>query len=323
MAQPLFYMLLSVVIPTYNNAQLLQRCLRSIADARLGEAVQVVVVDDGSDDAEQPLLSAVADQPPLPLQMVRQAHKGAAAARNAGIDVAEGRFVCFVDADDRVAPQSLRLVVSLLEQMPHEVPLLHTGPMLDAECSAEVAPASGDINLVTPGQVLRPRSACLDHTTYFIDRHLLVAHPELRYPEEHHLLEDSAFVLSLLATVKQLYEAPNCRPYIRCHDAPSATSGAWDSRRCERFLPDIHWFLSLLHDYCVSHSAWPSAEALYRRYAYLYLRVLAVKGCPWALLKPLRSQLLRDDFRPHSLKERLVCNAAALRVVSSLSRLLR
>lgn len=324
LTQPFFYMLLTVVIPAYRNVALLRRCLRSLADVGADCDMQVVVVDDGSEPSEADAMSQLPEVAELQALLLHRPHGGASAARNAGIAEARGRFVWFVDADDRVDTDALRRWLPRLAQLPDEADLLHTGPMLDAAATRR-RDDEGDTGIasVAASALLRPRSACLDHTTYLIARRLLQEQPALRYPEEHSLLEDSAFVLQLLQAARSIYEAPAFRPYIRCRDAASLTAGPWDRQRCQRLLPDIHWFLSLLHAFVVAHADWPHADALFRRYAYLYLRVVAVKGCPWPLMAPLRAQLLADGFRPCSLKERVVCFPPTLRMVSSLSRLLR
>lgn len=317
-------MLLSVIIPVYRNAPLLRRCLHSLAEVGAAADMQVIVVDDGSEPSEAEAMTRLPEVAALQALLLHRPHGGASAARNAGIAEARGRFVWFVDADDRVDADALRRWLPRLAQLPDEADLLHTGPMLDA-AATRCRDDEGDTGIVSvaASALLCPRSACLDHTTYLIARRLLQEHPALRYPEEHSLLEDSAFVLQLLQAARSIYEAPAFRPYIRCRDAASLTAGPWDRQRCQRLLPDIHWFFSLLHAFVVAHADWPHADALFRRYAYLYLRVVAVKGCPWPLMAPLRAQLLADGFRPRSLKERVVCFPPTLCMVSSLSRMLR
>ena len=97
-------MSLSIVIPAYNSARTIARCLQSIADQGL-EGLQVVVVDDGSSDD---IADRVADfKVDLDLVYVRQPNSGVSVARNQGVSHASGDWVAFVDADDCLPARSL------------------------------------------------------------------------------------------------------------------------------------------------------------------------------------------------------------------------
>lgn len=94
----------SVVIPTHNRARLLPRTLAS-ALGQQDVDVEVIVVDDGSTDATPDLLRSM-EEPRL--RVVRHpVSRGVALARNAGIEVASGPWVAFLDDDDIWAPHKL------------------------------------------------------------------------------------------------------------------------------------------------------------------------------------------------------------------------
>ena len=95
-------MKVSVVVPVYNVADFLDECLRSV----LGEAdgdVELVCVDDGSTDATWEIASAFAEGRGGIVKAVRQENAGAGAARNAGLAVATGDWIMFLDGDDVLA----------------------------------------------------------------------------------------------------------------------------------------------------------------------------------------------------------------------------
>ncbi len=104
---------LSVVIPAYNAGAYLKAAVDSLLAERLPE-LEIVVVDDGSTDAS---IEAVER---LPVRLVRQKNGGEAAARNAGVRAASGRFVTFLDADDLIAPGGLASRAAFLEKNPAE-----------------------------------------------------------------------------------------------------------------------------------------------------------------------------------------------------------
>ncbi len=94
--------LISVIIPVYNAAAYLPRCLESIF-AQSYKNLEVVCVNDGSTDDSAEVLSDFAARDNR-LRIFSQENRGAAAARNVGIKEAKGEYVSFVDADDYLLP---------------------------------------------------------------------------------------------------------------------------------------------------------------------------------------------------------------------------
>ncbi len=103
----------SIIIPTYNRADLLREALDSVA-AQTFRDYEVIVVDDGS---TPPMAEAVANHPSQP-RIVRQMRQGPAAARNRGIAEASADLVAFLDSDDLWMPTKLERCVTALRENP-------------------------------------------------------------------------------------------------------------------------------------------------------------------------------------------------------------
>ena len=104
-------MLVSVVVPTYRRVALLERCLRALMAQDLASGChEIVVVDDGHEDAAQRLVERLAAQPGAPaLRYLRPAEgRGPAVARNCGWRAARAPLVAFTDDDTVADPQWLR-----------------------------------------------------------------------------------------------------------------------------------------------------------------------------------------------------------------------
>lgn len=89
----------TLIIPHYNDTFRLQRLLKSIPDR---SDVQVIVVDDCSPD--QPTLESVKNEFPSSQFISAPNNKGAGAARNIGLENAQGKFILFADSDDELLP---------------------------------------------------------------------------------------------------------------------------------------------------------------------------------------------------------------------------
>ena len=102
----------SIVIPCYNHARFLADAIESALHQTL-QPVEVIVVDDGSTDAS----SGIVERYPG-VTLLRQPNKGLSAARNAGLSVANGNVIIFLDADDRLWPQAAQVAAEVFEAHP-------------------------------------------------------------------------------------------------------------------------------------------------------------------------------------------------------------
>lgn len=92
--------LLSIIIPVYNAEKYIETCLDSMVNHLSTNRIQIIAVDDGSIDKSAEILQAYKEK--YGITVVSQKNSGVSAARNAGIEVAEGKYLTFVDADDIV-----------------------------------------------------------------------------------------------------------------------------------------------------------------------------------------------------------------------------
>lgn len=105
---------LSLVIPVYNVAPYLPRCLDSLI-ALDPAADEIIVVDDGSTDDCAAILASYAARLPQ-MRVIRQENGGLSAARNTGLDAATGTYLAFVDSDDFLSPDAYARALDAMER---------------------------------------------------------------------------------------------------------------------------------------------------------------------------------------------------------------
>lgn len=93
--------LISVIVPIYNTGTPLKRCVDSLLQQEYSP-LEIILVDDGSIDKETLSLCEHFQHSYPNIRVIHQANGGASKARNTGIDNAKGRFIGFVDSDDRI-----------------------------------------------------------------------------------------------------------------------------------------------------------------------------------------------------------------------------
>lgn len=104
----------SIIVPTYNRAHLLPRCLDSLLD-QSDPDLEIIVVDDGSTDDTAQVLQRYSSRDSR-VRTVSQDNEGGCAARNAGVDAATSPWITFLDSDDEVTRDWLTELVTPLKQ---------------------------------------------------------------------------------------------------------------------------------------------------------------------------------------------------------------
>jgi glycosyltransferase involved in cell wall biosynthesis len=107
---------ISIVIPCYNHGEMLREALESIEKVRNSNLLEVIIVNDGSTDAETcKLFQELADSK---YKIIHQPNRGLGAARNAGVQIAQGEFILPLDSDNFIRKAYLTDGVKLLQENP-------------------------------------------------------------------------------------------------------------------------------------------------------------------------------------------------------------
>jgi glycosyltransferase involved in cell wall biosynthesis len=102
----------SVIIATFNRAHLLPRSIQSVLNQTFPH-FELIIVDDGSTDHTRAVVEQIRDSR---MRYVYQKNKGRSTARNAGVDLAKGQYVTFLDSDDEALPAWLEHFSQILQK---------------------------------------------------------------------------------------------------------------------------------------------------------------------------------------------------------------
>ena len=116
--------LISVIIPTFNRAVLLERAIASVL-SQSRSCAELIIVDDGSTDETPQVVRRMSAGASLPVRLLLQDNRGAAAARNNGINAARGEMLAFLDSDDWWQPGKLMQQAAAMAAHP-EILISHT-----------------------------------------------------------------------------------------------------------------------------------------------------------------------------------------------------
>lgn len=106
--------LVSVIIPAYNTEKYISKCLNSLVSQSLKD-IEIIVIDDGSTDKTPDIIKEYANKDNR-IRVITQTNQKQGAARNRGLEIAQGEYVTFVDADDWVSEEYLENMYNAILQ---------------------------------------------------------------------------------------------------------------------------------------------------------------------------------------------------------------
>lgn len=104
--------LISVIIPVYNVERYLEQCIDSVLNQKY-KNMEIILIDDGSTDRSGQMCDKYAKQDKR-IKVIHKKNGGAASAKNAGLRVAKGEYLVFVDSDDYLEPDAYSYMLSVL-----------------------------------------------------------------------------------------------------------------------------------------------------------------------------------------------------------------
>lgn len=198
------YPLVSILIPVYKTELFLEECLDSLVNQTLKD-IEIVCVNDGSPDNSEAILKRYAEADPR-IVIVNKKNGGLPSARNAGLDVAKGKYVGFVDSDDYVQPNMFERLYQAAEEKDCEVVICGANiypqnPAPNDWLKQVLSPADKVYRSFTPDLIFYDPSSRPFIWRTFIKRDLIERN-HLRLQEDILVGEDNAFQFRLYPLAK-------------------------------------------------------------------------------------------------------------------------
>lgn len=259
---------ISVIIPVYNEEKHLRQCLNSAVNQTMRD-IEIICVDDCSDDASLKILQDFAAKDERIIVICLKKHKQQGGARNAALDVAKGKYICFIDADDYVSPDYCEYLLKTMQTSGADVviadienytlsddkKLINLKNHFDkiyALCNQEQGLLPFSLN---DGRILRTGAVAKLFKAEIINRF------KMRFPENV-IQEDEAFYWYYMSQVGKVYAADKKIYYRLVHDNSTMYNRNVNNQRQTDFLnvlADIYRFLkqnNLLAKYKQAYSAY-------------------------------------------------------------------
>ena len=230
--------LLSIIVPVYKVENYLQKCIDSIL-AQTFTDFELILVEDGSPDGCPALCDAAAAKDAR-IRVLHQKNGGLSAARNAGLDVARGEWIGFVDSDDYIAPEMYETLYKAVQSTGADLALCDYAEVDEAGApcqSMHVSLSEGELT----GQELLKRASGLMVQLAWNKLYRRAIFTQLRYPEGK-LNEDLFLIPEVCLQIQKAVVVPKALYYyvqrggsimnesktLRHYDAAEAAQRYWE-----------------------------------------------------------------------------------------------
>ena len=210
----------SVIIPNYNRESLVGETIANLLAQTLPPA-EVIVVDDGSTDRSAAVIRAFGDR----VKLLQQANQGPGAARNAGLEVATGEFVQFMDSDDLASRNKLAVQAAALER---EGADLAYGPWAKGRVTTSGFEFADHVLQAAPLPTSRTMIEWFLGGWSIVFQTCLLRRTVLQragsFRTDLRTWEDGEYLVRLLLTGAKLAFTPGCLTFYRLHEQAKLTS---------------------------------------------------------------------------------------------------
>lgn len=203
--------LVSIIVPCYNAEKYLPETLESIF-SQTYQNCEVIIVDDGSTDSTSEIIGSLGDR----VKAIHENNEGVSAARTKGTNIAKGKYIQYIDADDLIFPDAIGKLVDLLEKTQGEI-AYSDYQWLEKADDGEFKPttirpkaiedANPDLELALLNSWWRPMVCLLFRHSFIKD-----------IPWKNENVQDAFFLFDACAAGARFFHCPGVGAYYRVHE---------------------------------------------------------------------------------------------------------
>lgn len=204
----------SLIVPVYNTAKYLRKCIDSILNQTLKE-IEVIIINDGSKDNSEDIIKSYKDER---ITYIKKRNEGIGKTRNLGIDKAKGEFIAFVDSDDYLSANFCEVLYNKANTSGCD--LVICDYYKDMGSLSEIKfPSFEDTSLQNTPTIIN--NINLGPCNKMYNRKLLIDN-KIKF-EENLKYEDAPFVVNALLKAKKIGKVDECLTYYVVHENSETT----------------------------------------------------------------------------------------------------
>ena len=265
---------ISVIIPVFNTGQYLHKCLKSIIGQKNID-LEIIIINDGSTDESTEILRNYQEEFPDLITLFEQENKGMSVARNKGIEIANGKYLGFVDSDDWISEEMYSIMVDKAESEGLDVVICDTADHYHDHSIFHNASVFDSKFTVTP-------SAC---NKIFLKSFI----NDLRFPENT-WYEDFCFTTIALINTEKIGTIHET--FYNCHVRPQSIMTNNNSQR----NLDILKVLDIIKNHMITSGKWSDLESTFKYLVFDHVLITTINRV--AIQKNrINKQVIKDLLR--------------------------
>lgn len=289
---------ISVIVPSYKAEHTIERCVNSLRCQTFTD-IEIILVDDGSPDNTGSMCDAFAKEDPR-IRVIHKPNGGISSARNAGLDLASGRYLMFCDSDDYAAPDWCRWMYDAMSQENTHLAICAVASVTDDKITKTFG--VGALKRVKPNQFLEiVLSTKMNESWNKGFRIDVIRKYKLRFDENLQRCEDVLFILEYLKHIAPddllCYGSPVLYHYV--YSGPESLSRIYVKDYLKLEQEVLSQYRAVMHQFGIPaevYQPWYSEHA-----ALLMINIIAnilmnKKASPLSLVRQLGEVVTCDDF---------------------------
>lgn len=266
-------MMVSVIVPVYNAAPYLPKCVESITNQTY-KNLEIILVDDGSTDGSDKICDRL-EQMDSRIKVVHKKNEGAVSARKTGIELATGEHTAYVDSDDWIEPDMLAIMHRKIE----DADIIICG--IERDFGSHISYETNHVGAgIYYGKGRDKLYAKMIYTGNFFERGIMpyvcgklfrtdiLRKNQLRVPREIRVAEDPACLYPTLLEAEKIVVLPDCFYHYQMRD--DSVMGMNDGNEIERYRV----FYSYLKNRFSEKKQWEKCLRIQLDYLMVFLLML-------------------------------------------------